>query len=40
VFAAARDRPTSSKAVPRDGRAMESSSEEAEVDEQGADLDL
>jgi integrase len=39
VFAAARDRPTSSKVVPRDRRAMESCDGEAEVDEQGADLD-
>jgi integrase/recombinase XerD len=40
VFAAARALPASSTDVPRDGRAMESETREAQVDEQGADLDF
>jgi integrase len=40
VFAAVRNPPTSSIAVPRDGRAMESDMQEAQINEEGVDLDL
>lgn len=40
VFAAVRTPPASSVAVPRDGRAMESDIQEAQANEQGADLGL
>ncbi len=40
VFAAVRNPPPASIAVPRDGRAMESDIEEAQVNEQGVDLGL
>ncbi len=40
VFAAVRNPPPSSIAVPRDGRAMESDMQEVQINEEGVDLDL
>ncbi len=40
VFAAARQDPAASIAVPRDGRAMESDMQQAQINEEGVDLGL
>ena len=40
VFAAVRNPPTPSITVPRDERAMESDMQEAQINEEGVDLDL
>jgi hypothetical protein len=40
VFAAVRNPPPSSIAVPRDRRAMESDMQEAQINEEGVDLGL